>query len=91
MADEDRVLEFELIADLDDVVGITLERGILGRIVGLEIGAARADMIEQHGPEPVLEGRRNMPPHVLVAAEAMREHHRGRAGAFDVNIVASDC
>ncbi len=47
MADEDRVLQAKLVADLDNIVRIARERGILLRIVGFQVGAARADMIEK--------------------------------------------
>jgi predicted nuclease of predicted toxin-antitoxin system len=34
-----------------------------------------ADVVGQHQPVVLGEGRRHQPPHVLVAAEAVREHH----------------
>ena len=81
-------LQAELAADLDDVVGISVERCILRRVVGGEIGLPGADMVEQHGPEIRLEGRRDEAPHVLIAAEAMGEDHRRLARPSHLDVVS---
>jgi hypothetical protein len=52
-----------------------------------EIGAARADVIEQDCPKLILERRCDEPPHVLVAAEAVGKNHRALAVAADVDIM----
>jgi hypothetical protein len=44
-------------------------------------------MVEQHGAEIRLEGRRNEPPHVLVATEAMGKHHSAFTAATDLHVV----
>ena len=90
MADEDRVLQAEFVADLDHIVRVAGERGVLRGIVSLQIGAARADMIEKDDPELVLERGRYVPPHVLIAAKTVRENHRGWAVAGHMDIVAND-
>ena len=87
MADENRLAEAEFVADLHDVIGISGEIRVFGGIVGREIGAAGADMIEQDRPETAFERRRHVAPHVLVAAEAMREHHGPFAMSRDVDVV----
>ena len=51
MADEDRVLQAKLVADLDNVVRVARERGVFFGIVGLQVGAARADMVEKDRSE----------------------------------------
>jgi hypothetical protein len=45
-------------------------------------------MIEQHDPEFVLEGGRDEAPHVLIAAEAMREDHGALAVAANLHVIA---
>lgn len=74
--------------DLDDVVRITLERAVTRRIVSGRLGAAGPGMVEQERLEPVLEGRSDEPPHILVAAEAVGEHHRSPGYAADPRIMA---
>jgi hypothetical protein len=74
--------------DLDHVVGIALERCVAHGIVSRRIGAACAGMVEQQSLEPVLERGSDEPPHILVAAEAVSEHHRPPRYAADPRIVA---
>ena len=88
MTDKDRVLETELAADFDDVVGVAGKIGVFCGIVGPQIGAARPDMVEKNGPKPVLKGGRHMPPHVLVAAKSVRENDRRTARSGRLNIIA---
>jgi hypothetical protein len=45
-------------------------------------------VIEKHEPEILLEGGNEVPPHALVAAEAVRQHHGARAFAEDPHVVA---
>ena len=47
-------------------------------VVGALVRAAGADVVEQHDPVVVLERGRDQAPHLLIAAEAMREEHRLR-------------
>jgi hypothetical protein len=75
VADEDHPLEPEIPEDREDVVGVPLERAVPGRAVGREVRPAGADVVEEDGAVPVLERRSDEPPHVLVAAEAVGEHH----------------
>ena len=63
-------------AEFDHVVGVAVERGVLLRVVGREVGAAGADVVEQERAELALEGGSHEAPHVLVAAEAVGEDHR---------------
>jgi hypothetical protein len=39
------------------------------------IGAARSHVVEQHHPEILGQGRRDQAPQVLIASEAVGEHH----------------
>src|SRR5215210_4567619 len=68
--------QLELAADLQNVVSVTLQRVVFGEVVGREIGPPRANVVEQHDLVLTLESRRDQAPHVLIAAEAVREHHR---------------
>ena len=90
MADEDRVLEAEFVADLDHVVRVARKRGVFLGIVGLQVRPARPDMVEKDSPKSVLESGRHVPPHVLVAAKSVGEHHRRGTGAGRMNVVAND-
>jgi hypothetical protein len=87
MADEDTAFHGQFTAKSDDVVGIALEGCIIDGIIGPEIGPARTDMVEKDDAMIGLEGRRHEAPHVLVAAEAMGEHHGGRAAAAHFGVV----
>src|SRR4051812_7210878 len=76
MPDQDDVVEIECRSNLDHVGGVTVQRRILGGVVCREIRVARADVIEEHDVVAIDESRHDVPPHVLVAAEAVGEHHR---------------
>ena len=89
--DEDHVPEPELVADLEHVLGVAVERGVALRVVGGQVGAARADVVEEDDPMIVREGGRDEPPHVLVAPEPVREEHRlPRHAPAHVDVVAGD-
>ena len=75
MADEDDVRQVQLAADRQHVVCIAIERGVCCPVEGRGIGLPMPDMIEEDDLVPVLEGRRDEPPHVLVAAVAVGEDH----------------
>ena len=75
MPDKDTIPDAELFSQVDDVLGIAIQIGVFFRLIGGQIRAARADLIEQNGLEPRLERGGHQPPHVLVAAEAVGEHH----------------
>ena len=75
MADEDDVRQVQLAADRQHVVGVAIERAVSRRIEGGGVGLPVPDMIEEDDLVAVLEGRRDEPPHVLVAAIAMGEDH----------------
>ena len=81
MADEDGVLQVQLSADLDHVIGIAGQARIFGPVVGAKVRAAGADVVEQDSAEILFERGRHESPHVLVATEAMGEHHRPLASA----------
>jgi hypothetical protein len=76
VADEDDIPQVQLVDDLEDVLGITVEGGVPLLVVGAEVGPAGADVVEEHHPMGVQERGRDGAPHVLVAAVAVREHHR---------------
>ena len=88
--DEDRAGEPQLAADLEHVGGIPLERSVLAPVVGGGVRLAGAHVVEEDHPVFILEGGSDEPPHVLVAAEAMREDH-GLApfGARELDVVSS--
>ena len=88
MPDEDDIFQPELFADLQHVTRVSVEGAVLRSIVRREVRSAGADVIEEHDPIRVLEGRCHEAPHVLVAAEAVREEHRLVAAARDTNVVA---
>jgi hypothetical protein len=88
VTDEDHVLELQLATDLQDILRVAIERAVLFAIVGSHIGPASADVIEQHDAEAVLEGRRHEAPHVLIAAETVREQHALVATAGDADVIA---
>ena len=48
-------------------------------------------MIEGHGSEIPLERGRDRPPHVLVTAVAVREHHRPGAITADASVQLVPC
>jgi hypothetical protein len=87
MTNEDDVFEFELVADGQNVLGVAGERRVALLVPGAQVGSPRADVIEQHDAMVVGECRPDEPPHVLVTAEAVGEHHwltRWRALNHDV-------
>ena len=57
VADEDHVGELELAADLEHVVGVAVERGVALRVVGRQVRAAGADVVEEHDAVVGLERR----------------------------------
>ena len=79
--DIDHVAEVEGFEDLEDVVGVAVQRVVLDGIVGREVGAARTHQVEEHHAMVVLEPRCHRSPHLLAAAEAMHEHD-GAAGGI---------
>ena len=85
-----RVAQLQLAADLDHIVRVSCQRAVFLRIVGREIGSAGADVIEQDRAEVLLERRRHEPPHVLIAAEPVREHHGALAGPPRLHVVTHD-
>ena len=50
----------------------------------------RADMVEKDNPKSILERRRHAPPHVLIAAKSVGEHHPRGTGAGGTNVVAKE-
>jgi hypothetical protein len=88
---EDRVLEPQFVADLQHVLGIAGERAVLAAVVSRVVGAAGADVIEEHDAVTVLEGGEHPAPHLLVAAEAMREHEWRAALSADRDVVPAQC
>ena len=79
--DEDGVGQVERAAQLQHVVGVGVERAVPLRVVGRQVRAAGADVVEQDHAMVGLERGRDEPPHPLVAAEPVREQHR--AGVRD--------
>ena len=87
MPDEHHILQVQLPAQLENVLRVTVKAGVPLRVVGRHVGLTGTDMVEYHHPEPVLERRRDVTPHVLITAEPVREQHRltiNRTGQRDV-------
>ena len=91
MADKDAMGDIKLMANLPEVVGIAVQGGVSARIIGAQVRAAAADVIEQDDAISVSEGRPDEAPHVLVAAETVGEHHRPTTlGAARAHVPAGD-
>jgi hypothetical protein len=90
VAHEDDVFELQLLADLQHILGVAVERAVFRPVVSRHVRGARADMVEEHHAEVVLEGRRDEPPHVLITTEAVREQHRFLAATGGPDVVACD-
>ncbi len=90
MPDEHDVLERELVADVEDVLRVAVERAVAPGVVGRELRASVPDVVEQHDAVAIVERRVNVPPHVLVAPEAVGEHHRPDAATNDLDVVPFD-
>ena len=91
MADEDDVPQVERVADVEDVLGVAVQLRVPRRDVGREIRAPEAHVVEHDHPEAILERRRDVPPHPLVAPEPVGEDDRlpfGLPGLHEV--VAAD-
>jgi len=87
MAHENGILELERAADLHHLLGVAVEALIELWGIGLEIGPPVSHIVEEDDTEVVLEGSSNGLPHGLIAAKAMREHHRSLAATRDVDVV----
>src|SRR5690349_8048894 len=90
MADQDGVAQVERLADLEHILGVSVQRRVAALVVRGEIGLARSDVVEQDDPVTILERRRDQPPHVLIAPESVCEQHRLRPRAEHANVVSSD-
>src|SRR5579872_6400792 len=90
MADEDGISQAKLAADLDHVVSVSGQSRILSFIVRSQVRTTCSYVVKQNGPEIRLERWRDKPPHILIAAEPMGEHHRFLADALNIYIIAFD-
>src|ERR1700712_1958464 len=82
------IAEAELAPNLHDIIGVSGQVTVFGRVIGGKVGPARTDMIEQNRPKAVFEYRCHVAPHILIAAKAMREHHRAFTSSRDMDIIA---
>ena len=57
VADEDDVVDIERLEDLQEIVGVAVERVVLSAPVGRRVGASRAHVVEQDDLEVGLERR----------------------------------
>jgi hypothetical protein len=88
MADEDSVCQVELATDLQYVLRVAVQ-GIMPRpIISRGIRLPMTNMVEQNDLVAVRKGRRDEPPHVLVAAISVSEDHRLRTAPGNLNIVS---
>ena len=60
----------------EHVLRVAIERRVPLGVVGAEVRASRAHVVEQHDPEPILEAGDDDAPHLLVAPEPVREEQR---------------
>ena len=90
MADEDSVLKLECAADLDHVIGISVEARITLARISRGVRLPVTEIVEQHDAKVRLEVARYRLPHRLVAAEPVGKHHGALARAGEVHIVAAD-
>jgi hypothetical protein len=90
MPDEYGASQSKFVSDLDYVIRVGGEAGVLLRIIGAEVGPARTYVVEEDNAELVLERRSHVPPHILITAESVREHHRRGTSAADLDVVAND-
>ena len=87
MPDEDDVAQAQLVADGEHVLGVPVEGAVTVTVVGRRVGTSGTGVIEQDDRVIGLEARSDEAPHLLVAAEPVREHDRlpiGVAGDLDV-------
>src|ERR1700712_11928 len=82
------IAEAELAPNLHDIVGVSGQVSVFGRVIGGKVRPAGTDMIEQNRPEAVFEYRCHVAPHILIAAKAVCEHHRAPARSRDMDIIA---
>ena len=88
VADEDDTFKLQIADDLHKVFGIAGKIPVFDRGVGGEIGAAGAYIVEEDGGVVDLEAGGHKPPHVLIAAKAMREHHRATTDALHTHVIS---
>src|SRR5690606_8882295 len=72
---EDDVAQLQRMDHFQHVLSIAFKIGISERVVSRHIGFPAAYIIKKHDAVVILESRGYMPPHCLVATEAMREQH----------------
>lgn len=88
VAHEHHIVQIERSRDLDRILGVAMQARVLRAIVGAEVRAAGPDLIVEHELPFVGERRCDQAPHVLIAPEAVREHHRPVAATADMDVVA---
>ena len=90
MPDKNGILQVKFTTDIDDIIGVTSKRGVFRFAVGLKVGAACTDVIEQDSSEIMDEGGFYITPHVLVAAKTVSEDHRFLTRTPNTDIVSRD-
>jgi hypothetical protein len=65
-----------------------MQRTVFLPVISLHVRGAAADQVEGDNPEFFIEGRRQIAPHALVAAEPVREQHGDGAVAMDLDVIA---
>ena len=81
VSDEDDIVDIEGLEDLQEIVGVSVERVVLPAAVGRPVGASGSHVVEQDDLEVGLERRCDRTPRRLTASESVREDHgRGRRG-----------
>jgi hypothetical protein len=89
VADEHHVCELQLLQDLEQVVGVPVQRVVFREVVRLEVRPARAHVVEDDHAVVGEERGGDFAPHILVAAESVREDdRRAERIAGDGHVVA---
>ena len=81
MPDENPTGHLQSAAEFNDIISVAVKRAVFGRVVGQEVRPACADIVKEDDAVLVFESGGHEPPHVLIAAETMREDDSSGAGA----------
>src|SRR5579875_4135905 len=80
MPHEYHVTKPELLADIEHVPGVSVKRAVTFAVIAVRACATHPRVVEQDDAMGVSELGPDEPPHVLIAAEPVGEHHRLAVG-----------
>jgi hypothetical protein len=75
MADKDAICDAYLATKLNEVIGVPRQARILLCVILGKVRFAAPDVVEKDDLEVLLKRWRNEAPHVLIAPEAVGQHH----------------